>query len=49
MRSDKLYDGDTMNQKVLSAAQLPSLGGKRRVHNDGIMMLDHHYNMREME
>ena len=38
-----------MQQKVMSAVQLPSLGGKRRVHNDGIMMLDNHYNMREME
>ena len=38
-----------MQQKVLSAVQLPTLGGKRRVHNDGIMMLDNHYNLREME
>lgn len=28
---------------------LPSLGGKRRVHEDGIIMLDKHFNMREAE
>ena len=28
---------------------LPSLGGKRRVHEDGILMLDKHFNMREAE
>ena len=49
VRTHQLYDGGTMQQKVLSAVQLPTLGGKRRVHNDGIMMLDNHYNMREME
>lgn len=28
---------------------LPSLGQARRVHNDGILMLDNHYNMKETE
>jgi hypothetical protein len=25
------------------------LGGKRRVHNDGLVMLDNHYSMKEVE
>jgi hypothetical protein len=28
---------------------LPNLGGKRRVHNDGVLMLDNHYNLKEVE
>ena len=28
---------------------LPALGNIRRVHNDGLLMLDNHYNMREVE
>lgn len=35
--------------KALSTVSLPSLGQVRRVHNDGVLMLDHHYNMREVE
>ena len=43
-----LYDGESggLKREVVS---LPSLGGKRRVHNDGIMMLDNHYIMKETE
>mgnify|MGYP000894962694 FL=1 len=33
----------------MSTVSLPSLGGKRRVHNDGMAMLDQHYNMKETE
>ena len=39
-----LYDGGNPKEGSIS---LPSLGGKRRVHNDGILMLDNHYIMRE--
>lgn len=46
--SHKLYDGD-MGAKAMSSVSLPTLGGRRRVHNDGMMMLDNHYNMRETE
>jgi hypothetical protein len=37
------------NQKVLSTVSLPSLGGRRRVHNDGLLMLDNNYNLKETE
>lgn len=48
INSAKLYDGD-MGAKAMSSVSLPTLGGRRRVHNDGMMMLDNHYNMRETE
>lgn len=48
VNSQKLYDGD-LGAKAMSSVSLPTLGGRRRVHNDGIMMLDNHYNMRETE
>lgn len=32
-----------------STLSLPALGNVRRVHNDGIMMLDNHYTMKETE
>lgn len=38
-----------MGAKAMSSVSLPTLGGRRRVHNDGMMMLDNHYNMRETE
>ena len=37
------------NQKVLSTVSLPSLGGRRRVHNDGLLMLDNNFNLKETE
>lgn len=36
-------------QSNLLNVALPSLGGKRRVHDDGVLMLDKHYGMREAE
>ena len=33
----------------MSSVSLPTLGGRRRVHNDGMMMLDNHYSMKETE
>ena len=32
-----------------STVSLPSIGNVRRVHNDGILMLDNHYTMKETE
>lgn len=32
-----------------STISLPSLGGKRRVHNDGLLMLDGNYSLKETE
>jgi hypothetical protein len=40
---------DLRQQTVLSTVSLPSLGGRRRVHQDGIMMLDNHLKMQETE
>lgn len=34
---------------MLSTVSLPSLGGRRRVHNDGLLMLDNNYNLKETE
>ena len=39
-------DGNVRQQSTIS---LPSLGGKRRVHNDGLLMLDGNYNLKETE
>jgi len=39
----------SQEQKALSTISLPSLGGRRRVHNDGLLMLDNHYNLKETE
>lgn len=33
----------------VGSLQLPTLGNYRRVHNDGLLMLDNHYNLKEME
>lgn len=41
-----LLDTGVRSNQTLS---LPSLGQVRRVHNDGLLMLDNHYNMKEVE
>ena len=33
----------------INAISLPSLGGKRRVHNDGLLMLDNSFGLKEAE
>ncbi len=51
--TQSLYDCEGGSNGVLKKAAgsvaLPSLGGKRRVHNDGILMLDNHYVMKDVE
>lgn len=37
------------NSKANNTLSLPSLGQVRRVHHDGLLALDNHYNMREMQ
>lgn len=44
----KIMQADA-NHKLPSAVSLPSLGGRRRVHNDGLLMLDNNYNLKETE
>lgn len=45
----KLVNTMDMRQNQMSSVSLPSLGGKRRVHQDGILMLDNHIKMQETE
>ena len=49
VKAHDLYDSDLAAQRIVSTISLPSLGGKRRVHNDGMVMLDQHYNLKETE
>jgi hypothetical protein len=41
-----LLDTGVKSNQTLS---LPTLGQVRRVHNDGLLMLDNHYTMKEIE
>jgi hypothetical protein len=45
----RIMQSDGNQGKVLSTVSLPSLGGRRRVHNDGLLMLDNNYNLKETE
>jgi len=51
--TQNLYDceggSNGVLKKAVGSVSLPSLGGKRRVHNDGILMLDNHFVMKDVE
>lgn len=46
IKPDQLYSNFN---KGYNAVSLPSLGGKRRVHEDGIVMLDNNSSLKEVQ
>jgi hypothetical protein len=45
----KIVRADKLSSTGYNGVSLPSLGGKRRVHNDGLLMLDNTFDLREAE